>query len=319
MYQEEYLRKRKIIIRTAIILGVTILLIAIFSIITIISRSGKIKVTIDFEPRDAQVYLNNNHKNINHSTLYLTEGEYTISAFSDGFLYQTEQYDINPYNTEIVEQLIPIGASRDEVDTYLQQFDQQEHDAALKKQQKLQQTYPILKYLPYSTKSRSYSIVYTLNDDYTKLKISIDPQKSNDFIALNSACDTIKNFDPNLSISEYDIIVNNFTNIFENQFTDNYETDPIRFLKTGFNSVNNIKIETGKEKDGYYYTMIKNIISIPNSDQTDYIPYYVVLKKENNKWSLAGTPNLILTTYNTDNVPPEILNLANYYNPAEEK
>lgn len=305
--------KQKVIlsITTFVILLIAIIII---SVIVISNRSDKTKVSIAIEPSNTQVFLDGNNKNVNNSDIYISNEEHTFFAFLDGYIYQEINIHINEYNSEIITQLTPISSSAISSNNPHVVSDEKELDAEKRTFEKLQTNFPIIAYLPYNPTNSLFGITYDFNENYTQLNININPKEKNNAIALNSACETLKNFDTNISISNYNIVFNDFTNILENHFQDNHETDPINFLKTGFSSVNNIRIQEGRSDNEYYYTVIENTIPLPDTDKTDYLPYRVVLKKQDNSWILTGTPTLLLTTYNTTNVPQEILNLANFYN-----
>lgn len=299
----------KIIIVIIITFLVTILIV---SLINLISRSGKIKVSIQYTPTNAVVFLDNSNQNINGKEIYITEGDHKLLIFNNGYLQQEQSININQYNLSFAGSLIPINATNIEIDDIQEELATTEKILDAESNQKLINKYPLIAYLPYSTRTDSFNITYEFNSNYTELKINITPKKVDDFIALNSACNILKNFDPSVSVVNYNIIIDNFTNVFKNKFQNNNQSNPLTFLQEGFKSVPNINIKNGIEKDSYYYTTIEYNFEI-DSESTDYVPYHLILKKQGNSWVLVSTPTLILTTYNTPNVPEEILNLANNY------
>lgn len=313
MSWENTTHKQKLIVPITILV-VVLIIIAAFSIITILSHSGKTKVNIAIEPTNAQVFIDGNNKNLNNSSIYLTNEDHVFFAFLDGYIYQIINININEYNSEIITQLTPVSESGISANTQHVVSDEKELDAEKRTLAKLQENFPIIAYLPYNPNNGFFGITYDFNSDYTQLNININPKEKDNAIALNTACETLKNFNPDLSVSQYNIIFNNFTNILENHFQNNNETDPVNFLKTGFKTVPNLKVQTGNSEGDYYYTVIENTIPLPGTDKTDYLPYRAVLKKQNNSWTLMGTPTLLLTTYNTPDTPQAILDLVNQYN-----
>ena len=281
-------------------------LIIVFSISTLIFRSGKIKITIAYQPTETQVFINHQSKNVNNSTLYLPAGDYEISAFLDGYIYQSSQISINEHNANLVGQLIPIDASDDEVANYLSQLSIDTNIAQSDSIEQLYQQFPLLNYIPYSTPDGPYAITYDFNASYTTLNVYLDLTEHNDLTALRDACIRLKSFNPDISIANYNITITNFDNPFEDNFQDNSNTNPVTFLQTGFRSIANLHILSGATSGDYYYTIIEQ----PITNSTN-LSYRVILRRSGNSWTLASTPSPILTTHNTPNVPVEIIDLAN--------
>lgn len=295
---------RIILFAVATLVALTI----IISLINLIRHSGKIKVTIDFQPTEAQVYLSHSDQNINQSTVYLSPGEYQLSAFLDGYFYSETTINVNEYTPTFLGQLIPIDATDSEISDLLEQLSLANSAAYSDINSLLTDKFPLLNYLPYSSLDDTFYITAELNPDYSVLNVIINLQAKNSPLAANAAYGVLESFDPDLDLSGYNITINNFTNPFENQFRDNNSANAITFLRTGFSSLEGISVQTGKTNEEYYYTVIEQTLG------SDYMPYRVVLKKNGNSWELLNTPTPILTTYNTPNVPQEILNKANHYN-----
>lgn len=302
------------------ILGI-IGIIIIASVILTISHSGKIKVVIDYKPDEAIVYLNHHNKNLNHSTIYLSPGDYTFSAFIDGSYYQETTININNYNNSVFGYLIPTNASEEEIFSYLEELDLANTITDTTINEKLAQKYPLLNYLPYSTLDDTFYITYEFSPDYSDLTIDVHIEQPDDPVALSASCEILQSFDPDLSLADYDIKFHNYANPFENQFQSNSETRPTQFLRTGFSSVPDFQVRSGQTSGDYYYTVLEKNFTITDSQSstslTDYVPYLALLKKQGDSWTLAGTPQPLLTTYNTPDAPPDVLDAANNYARSE--
>lgn len=303
--------------KTAIISFVVfILAIIALSSIILISRSGKLEVSFRVEPLDAQVFLDGSNKNINNSKLFLSPGNHNIQAFLNGHLYTKTIFNVNEYNLNYANILIPTVATSEEINLIFGDINTISNEVNTDSNQQLTEKYPLIAYLPYSTKVASYTISYNFNDNFSALEITVDPIKNNDYIAVNSARATLKDLanKANVSLASYNIIFNNYPNIFADHFRENQQSDPYKFLQSRYSGISNIEIQKGQTSGDYYYTTIKQLIPI-DSDYSDYVAYHVILKKSGNSWDLVSNPELILTIYNTPSVPLEILELANnYYN-----
>lgn len=301
--------------RTAIISFIIfVLAIITLSSILLISRSGKFEVSFYVEPLNAQVFLDGNNKNVNNSKLFLTPGNHTIQTFLNGYLYTESIFNINEYNLNYVNILIPTVATNEEINLIFGDINTISNEVDTDSNQQLAQKYPLITYLPYSTKVASYTISYNFNENFSSLEITIAPIKKDDYIAVNSARTILKDLanKANVTLPLYDIIFNDYTNAFIGRFQENTHNDPYKFLQTGYSNMSNIEIQKGQTSGDYYYTTIKQLIPI-DGDYSDYVSYHAILKKSNNSWELISDPELLLTVYNTPDTPIEILDLANNY------
>lgn len=87
------------------------LAIIIISVSILLSRSGKIDVSFEFQPAEAQVFLGNSNKNINHKSLYLSEGNYTLHIIANHYIYQQIEINVNNYNQNFLGALLPTNAT----------------------------------------------------------------------------------------------------------------------------------------------------------------------------------------------------------------
>lgn len=310
--------KKFVFLSVGVLVALTILFLMFYSIVTLVHRSGKIETQIYFYPQNTQVFVDGTNKNVNNTKIFLSEGEHTFSAFLDGYLYQDFSFYVNEYNTNITSDLTPITSfdfrsfSAPETEASVE-YEIKSIEDERQRLEKLEPKFPILKYLPYNTANEAYGINYQLNDNYTELKIIIKSARKNDLISLTTACNVLKGFDPEISVSTYDIAIENFENVFEGKFQNNTETDPQRFLETGFRSVDDFYVEKGARRGNYYYTNLQKSAVDSQTGNSHYFPHKAVLKWENGGWKLLGAPNLLLTTRNTPDVSTEILDLANFY------
>lgn len=315
MYWQIIRNNKKIQIFLISIIAV-IFFIAIISIFTIANRSDKIAVTIDFQPAEAKVYLDNSNKNINQTTLYLPAGEYRLSAYLNDYYYSESIVNVNEYTPTLLGQLIPINATKDEIAGLVSNLSQANSAAYSEINSLLADKFPLSNYLPYSSLDDTFYITPELNQDYSVLSVIINLQAKDSLLAANTAYGILESFDPDLDLSSYNITITNFTNPFENNFHDNNQSNAIAYLKTGFSDIKDLTIQKGRTNGDYYYTVIEQAL---DPTASDYLPYRVVLKKKNNSWELINTPTPILTIYNTPDVPQEILDKANKYNQRSQK
>lgn len=300
---------KPIIASSLLIIALTLMI----SVIILINRSGKYKISIAYSPREAQVLIDNNIYNKNNKTFYIDEGEHTLSIYLDGYLYQENIINVNKYTLSFAGQLTPINIVSLSSNNEHISSDEKELEAQKETLEKLQIDYPIIQYLPYSSPDNSYNLNYEFNNNFSELRVTINLYNQNDLIALNSACEVLKSFSKDNPLGKYNIEINNYNNIFSN-FQDNNESSPLEYIKTGFSSNKGIEIQNGKLIGNYFYTAIG--VPIGNSEKkgNNYILYKVILKKSDKKWELVDTPYPILTVYNTPDTPINVINSANSYN-----
>ena len=277
--------------------------VIIYSIVVLINRQGKIPVTIQFAPYSATVRIDdrkvdNNHKN------YITPGEHAITVIADEFETYTGTITINKDTNNIFGMLTPTTEKGQQIVRARQKefFEVEAISgiASIETGTKEEETWPILQYLPID--KIIFNIGYTMKNQ-NSLTIIIDT----DITYINSAIEYLTTTEiGSVPLENYDVAISNYKNPFENTFISNQSTDPLDFLRTGYSGVN-CEILTGKEEQGYYYT----IINTGSSENYTTVSHKVVLIKTGSSWQLVSTPYPILTTTNTPGVPEDILRKAN--------
>lgn len=288
-----------------IIIAAIFALIIIYSISTIIYRANKTKVIIYIAPKSAKITLNGSHVS-NDSTIWLEQGNYHLRAELNEHLSVYEK-DIT-IGSETVEIYSLLNSLDDEGQKYIEEHNQEYTKAEgligyldNKEGQALIDKNPILGHLPIN--NTFYSISYTMDD---KNKPTVTIKAEPDFVGV--AVKRLKNFS-DVELSSVNIIFANESPL------KNYYPNPLQniseFIRAAFQLPDNTSISDAAEKDGYYYAKF----SVQNPDEEiDDTYYYVVLKKNSyNEWEVLNTPQPILTIYNTNNIPKDVLNAINSY------
>ena len=306
----EIVRTKKFKIIVAVFLGIFLVAAGLY-IFNIAIHNGKVKVVVSYLPKDASVYLNHSSENVNNKTLYLEPGAYNISAYARGYIYNETSLDVTKYTAAINGVLLPTDADSEEIAKYEEMKEKNSHTAYRESFKRLTADYPIIEYLPVNVASGQYSITYELKDNDFQINVGLGTH--NDILGASVAQEVLKGLDKLHSISQYRIIFNDIDNPFDSTFNENSEGDPVSYLETGFKSVKNKKVTKGAQSGDYYYTVIQKFDSVSQLKEIGYLAYRVVLKKDGDGWKLVDVPNILLTKYNSPNVPVEVLDLVNFY------
>jgi len=273
-----------------------------------LSRAGKVAVEIKYAPFEASVFIDDQNYAVNNAINYLEPGPHHIMVTMDGFKTLEEDVEITNETKYLYGKLIALNDNDSEVyRDYQTEYGTVEGIGGAESAQSaksLIETWPILRYLPYI--SDSYAIG-SLFDEQGNLVVTVRAELSQ----INNAINRLRVF-KDVTLSDYNINIIDFTNVLEGKFVENGSSDPIAFLENGYQSLGlPHQIHDGGQVDDYHYAIIS--VSEPNSHISVF--YRVILQKTGASWRLAGTPYPILTTYNTPGVDSRALDAANQQNP----
>lgn len=289
----------------ALIITLLFFVIILYSISTLVYRSGKTKTVIRIAPNSATVTLNDT-KISNNSTVWLEPGDYHLKAsFNEHFNTYERDIKISDDSVELYATLSAVDQEgRDYINQHRQEYavvegligNLQNTEGA-----RIKEKYPILNHLPIN--NSLYSISYTYND---KKEPIINVKTTPEFI--DTVVEKIKTYkDVNMESLNINFLNKNS---YEN-FQQNPDIDIESFLRTGFNLDKKHTIKKIKKINNYYYTTI-SIDDYKNS--INYAHYRVLIKKDKNEeWKIVSTPQPILTIYNTPKVNKSILRTINSY------
>ncbi len=290
-------------IKIIFIIIVTIFIgIIIYSIATLVSRQGKIPVTIQFAPYSAVVKIDDKKVRNNHEN-YITPGEHTITVVASEFETYTGQIIIDENTNNIYGMLAPSNEKGQQIVKARQkEFSEVEAISSgnsISAGTQEEAKWPILQYLPMN--KIIFNIGYTM-EDQDSLTIIVDT----DITYIDSAIEYLTTSEiGSTPLENYNIIIPSYNNPFKS-FINNQSTDPLEFLRTGYSNVE-CEVLAGQEDGNYYYT----IINTGSSEEYTAVSSRVILLKNKASWELVSTPYPILTTINTPGVPNDILNKAN--------
>lgn len=286
----------------AIIIFLLLIIVAIFAtIFTNVSRAGKIAVTVKYAPFDSIVHLNGT-KIKNNAVNYLSPGEYELTANLNHFTTSTETITISNDTEYILGKLIPSDSEGEDIMNENQKdyltVEGIHGQLSTAAGEEIKQKYPILQYLPINNNLYSISFAYR-NDGSPQITIKTDVK----FIDI--AISKLLLLD--VKLTDYDII-----STLDNPFltpVPNTNTNPKNFIQASYpNIIDYYQISEGKISGDYYLTTIYT----HNAATADsYGHYKVILKKINDSWEFASTPQFLLTTKNSPNLPETILSQAN--------
>lgn len=179
-------------------------------------------------------------------------------------------------------------------------------DAALAFGTTQKENYPILSNLP--SINAIFQIGYTYESSTSTTPILTITSSTT---YLDSAISKLKTIarESNDNLLNYNIIINNFKNPFQNNSHYSLSIDPSTFILESFSHADStLSFIDGQEYEDYYYAKI----TTGKAEQFNIITYNIILQKFENTWQIISEPNPILTKKNTKNIPEEILiNLLN--------
>lgn len=303
-------RKFKIIASVAITIFVIVIII---TTVNLSHRNGKTKIKISYSPSNAEVYIDDEGRNVNNKTVYLAPGQHKIIAYADDYIYSETQYYVTKYTTTITGTLLSVNATEEEIQKYQEEQDKNSYIATQEMMEKIKKEYPIVEYLPINPPSKQYSIQYTFDQDYKNFEIVVGLGTKNDLLGAYIAQDILKNLDKEHQISQYKVTFKDISNPFTDKFENNQEPAPLAFLESGYATVKNRTIREGVQEGDYYYTIIEKYDNESQKDETGTLPYRVIMKKEKDSWQIVGGPDILLTKHNASTAPIEIIDRVNFY------
>ena len=294
-------QKKRIILIAAVALFIFII---IYSVATLIFRSGKIETTVKFAPYKSTITLND-AKISNNTTIWLEPGTYNLKVEFEHFESLERQITIDKDHHYIVGIL---NSSDEQGVEYYNKHKEEfaetegivgrflnEEGLAIKKK------YPILNYLPIN--NSLYSISYDYTDEMVPI-ISIKTQPK----YLDAAVAKLKTL-KNVDLTAYQI---NFTpaNPFA-IYNDITADEPLNVIKKAFKDIDSYYILEGQYIGGEYFTT--QIYTYDYDSDLSFAHYRALLHKDGDKWKLVSAPQPLLTTENTPNTEKSILDSANSF------
>lgn len=308
---EQTLRKyRKPILA---VIAIFIMGLISYNIAILISRIGKIPVTVMYAPFDSTVMINGKIYN-NNKTHYLSPGNYHIEASREHFQTMTMDYNLEQNSEEIffVGGLLPeddegvaIAKARNNEFLSVENFGSAE---ATKSANNLFEIAPIAQYLPINFKT--YSVSYNYDDQGEFFVELVLKQGLN---SASSAIATLYNLSQEISPASYRVIVRDYEDPF-GEFTSNSETDMAKFLSTGYGETfNNYRILNNRtiQQNNYYgILIIPKDVNLSN-ESASYPIFRAILEKIESGWELICAPSIIVSQDNASKVPVEFLDRLN--------
>ncbi len=292
---------------TLLIIIIVLVFAVLYSVITLISRAGKIAVEVHFAPYAAEVKLNGTLIK-NDSKQFLLPGSYELEVSFEHFTTLTKTVTIDKDHNKLLGTL---SASDSEGETYIEkhktEFTEVEGLVGVymnEEGERIKEKYPLLTHLPSNNALYSISYNYEENDNENPV-ITI---KSQD-VYLDAAVAKLKDYGKNDNLISYKIFFSGNENPYLNPVTKSKLSDPFEFIKQsyGADQTNRI-VKQGTTIDDYYVTTIQDY----NFDQDLYLAHYrVVLQKSGNTWKITEYPQPFLTTHNMPGVPADVLNTGN--------
>ncbi len=301
---KENLITSKGIKRIAIYFMIFSVVIILYVLITNLSHIGKIAIEIKYAPFEAAVFIDGENYPVNNTVNYLEPGSHHITVVMDGFKTLEQDVEI----TDETKYLYGSLETLDENDLELYQKYQADYSAveqvggkvATSEADKLNKKWPILENLPCIKNNYALGSYF---DEQGNLVVTVRAVPAQ----IDNAINKLRSFE-NISLSDYNIVLQDFENVLDGKFVENSNSDPTEFLKNGYQNLDiPYRVNSGQQKDDYYYTTI----SVGKYAEYISVTYRVILQKSGASWKIVSTPYPLLTSYNTPSVDSSILNAVN--------
>lgn len=164
--------------------------------------------------------------------------------------------------------------------------------------------YPVIAGLPVN--NALYSVGYQFSKGGDELTVRV--RATNTY--MNQAVERLKSIPTEgRELSAYNIEFSDYNNYLSAP-AESDAAEPVKYLVEAYAQAEvECTIYDGAIEGEYYYTKM----TTGNAAHYDLVTYRVVLMRDGETWKFAGTPEPILTIYNTPGVPEEILNKVNNY------
>ena len=290
-------RRKRSLKLSVVIIAVALLGILIYSIITLMYRAGKVKIVVLYAPYASTVQIDGTPYG-NNATHYIVPGKHHVKVEFENFKTLEEDYEITS-DSEIYGRLTAENdAGRDYAKQHVAEFDSVSGLIGNKEAeygQTIRDQYPLMSKLP--VKDPHFAISYEITEN-NEFKVIIKASLAYRSMAITRMMEILSKDD----IKNYDIEVKNLDSPFKSDFIANTETDPLKFLQTGYGSaMNGFTMGSSKEVNDYLYGFIRKNVGYVGET------YKFVLKRNKNSWTLCGKPYPVLSAKNTPNVPIDIL------------
>lgn len=284
-----------------------IVAIVVYSLFVVISRIGKVAVSVDIAPFTAKVTLNGEPV-ANHSTVYLEPGEYAVEAKQEHFTDFAQNFVISEKDHQIYGLMDPtddegqrIYVERIKDFYYVEgifgEIVNAEGEARLEK-------YPILAYLPYN--KPTFSISFQTKEG-GEPQINIKSQR----VYYDAAVAKLYSFDKKISVAAYDVQIADYKDPFAGvTFNENDASEAMDFIKRGYGAtLNGYTVSVKGLEDGYYGVVLTRTA---NEGGPYKYTYRMILAKENGALKRVNlTPYPILSQFNAASVPSSTLDAVN--------
>ncbi len=286
---------------------VAIVAIVVYSVVIMISRIGKIEVSINVAPFSSVVKLNGENYG-NNTKVYLEPGTYAVVAELEHFETFTKEFVISEESKQIYGMMDYTDDEGEMIyNQHLKDYLYVEgiygalEDAA---GEKLHAQYPILDYLPYN--KAVFSLSYSMQEDGTP-QINIKAEQ----VYLESAIEKLYSFNNQISIADYKVVVNDFGEEFDGASSDVADEglSAEEFVRKKYGeTIAEYSIKT-KNFEGSYVGVVMSTTAL-EGEPYEYV-YRTILKKEGSSWKMLATPYPILSRYNVPDVDSSVLDEIN--------
>ena len=303
----DIIRKRKrSVITMGIILAVVLILVAIYSIVTLIYRAGKIEVKVLYAPYAATVKIDDRQLT-NNSTEWIAPGTYHLTvSFNEHFTTVDTEVTVSEEKNAIYGFITPLDEEGQKyARDHIKEYDSVSGIAgrfAAESGKKQHEKYPLMGKLP--VKTPHYTLSYSMPSE-DEFKLTLTATIGYRGMATRALLDILSDKD----LQTYDVVVSDVDDSpFEGKFTENKAEKLVDYIKTGYGAaLNGYTVNEPVNKGLYYYGVITKQLKYYK------VVYRYVATKDNatGQWKLYAKPYPFVSGKLFKEVKGEILRDAN--------
>ena len=292
-----------------IISAVIFVILMTVSIVILVHRIGKTKVTVKYAPFAAEVKINGTRM-INNSVNYLSKGTYKVEVTLEHFEKVESEIVVGDEDVYSIGLLTPSDSDGEKIrsdrDKEYKEVEKLSGKVRISESEKKIEKNQILQYLPYNTKG--YSVGYVWMGEELVVDILVRNESYYGTVIYN-----LYNFSDKIKPAEYQIMIEDYIDVFD-KISENSNTDINRYIEAGFGEkFKNYKIYKVLEQDNYIGLIISKagLVNNSSSDDDGGVVYRMIIKKEGNGFKTIANPYPIVSKYNAKDVPVDFLDRVN--------
>ena len=297
-------KDKRIVIVTVVGFVLLFAVSIIVTLITLLPRVGKVEVYVRYAPFIAEVTLNDEVVGNNKKT-FLEKGEYNVKVSLDGFKTLEQVVTVDDTTKVLYGSITATSEEGKKIaNEHINDYSVIQSligEKLNKEGEENAKKWPMINKLP--VKNSLYSLGYIVENGDITLTVSAYAAYVDTAVA--KLTEVAKSIDERLE--RYNIVFKDYDPQLASKFVNNNNGDPVDYIKYGFRSVNELKYVSGEQSGEYYCAKV----STGMKEHYNLVHNRLILKKNEAGWILVSAVSPILTVYNAQDVPEDVISMAN--------